>query len=399
MHWKSHIIIGALGWIITALIFSQALEACTSAVISRSASVEQVPILWKNRDTDDLSNKVIYVQERPYCYLGIANATESSGRQVYAGLNSAGFGIMNTVASNLPKKSGEKEDLEGIIMADALRTCKTIADFEDYIAANLGPALGSLANFGVLDAAGQAYLFEVHNHGYEKLNVAEADGQYLINTNFARSGEPGQGEGYLRYERACQLFKAFEPGQIDFKTILTSHTRDLGHAILEQPSLMNARNRPASRDLWIFTRDCINRPSTASAVVIVGKNQSNPNAVATLWVIPGEPVTTIAVPLWVESGSSPEPLWDGEQAPMWNESLRIKRMIRPHSAGNQNDYLNLIRLDNVDGTGFLPILLKTEASIITETLDFLNQSHSADEYAAFQNKMAERALATLRTIQ
>jgi len=250
MNWKSNIIIGTLAWSFTALGCTRILEACTSAVIGRAASVEQVPLLWKNRDTDDLSNKVIYVKDTPYCYLGIANANVPSGRQVYAGLNSVGFGIMNTVASNLPKQFGEKEDLEGIIMADALRTCKSVADFEDYIAANLGPALGSWANFGVFDAAGQVFVFEVHNHGYKKLNIDEAEGQYLINTNFARSGAPGQGEGYLRCERAHQLFMVFDRGQIDFKTILTSHTRDLGHAILEQPSLMDARTRPLPPYRW-----------------------------------------------------------------------------------------------------------------------------------------------------
>jgi len=373
-------------------------EGCTSAVISPAASTQGVPLLWKNRDTGTLSNKVVFVKDSPYSYLALVNAEVPSGRHTFAGLNSAGFGIMNTVAYNLPRKSGETEDLEGIIMADALRTCRTVDDFERYLEENLGPGLGSLANFGVIDADGRAFIFEVHNHGYEKLNAAEAEVRYLVNTNFARSGAEGEGAGYLRFERASRLFDGFAPGQVEFRTILTRYTRDLGHVLLQQPSLEDARARPEDEDLWIFTRDCINRPSTSAAVVIVGKDPSDANSVATMWVIPGEPVTAIAIPLWVEAGSIPAPLWDGEQAPMWRESLRIKDIIRPMSEGYKRDYLNLTQLDNADGTGFLPQILETEAQIIMETMEFLGAHHSPEEFAAFQNRMTERALATLRTI-
>lgn len=387
----------ALGVACPAL--AQTPEQCTTAVVSPAASADGVPVLWKNRDTGTLSNKVVYVEEEPLSYLGLVNADAPGGRHVFAGLNSAGFGIMNSVAYNLPRKSGEMEDLEGIIMADALRTCRSVEDFERYLQTNLGPDLGSWANFGVIDANGEAFLFEVHNHGYEKLDAAAAEASFLVNTNFSRSGEEGEGAGYLRFERASQLFDGFAPGRVDYRTILTQFTRDLGHLLLDQPTLAEARQMPGDQNAWVFSRDCINRPSTASAVVIVGKDPSDPSSVATMWVIPGEPVTAIAIPVWVEAGSSPPALWDGEQAPMWLESLRIKEMIRPMSEGNKRQYLNLTRLQNADATGFLPRILETEAEIIAETLEFLATRHSPEEYASFQNRMAERALATLKTVQ
>jgi len=393
------LIVALLALALAARASPQTPEGCTSAVISPAASTGGVPLLWKNRDTGTLSNKVVFVKDSPYSYLALVNAQVPSGRHTFAGLNSAGFAIMNTVAYNLPRKSGETEDLEGIMMADALRTCRTVDDFERYLQENLGPDLGSLANFGVIDADGKAFIFEVHNHGYEKLDAAEAEARYLVNTNFARSGAEGEGAGYLRFERASLLFEGFAPGQVDYRTILTQFTRDLGHVLLQQPSLENARAKPEDEDLWIFTRDCINRPSTSAAVVIVGKDPSDANSVATMWVIPGEPVTAIAIPLWVEARSSPAPLWEGEQAPMWRESLRLKDVIHPMSEGYKGHYLNLTRLDNADGTGFLPLILETEAKIIGETLEFLGKRHSPEELAAFQNQMAERALARLKAIQ
>ncbi len=374
-------------------------EQCTSAVISIHASADGVPILWKNRDTLELSNKVVYVKEAPYCYLGLVNADTSSGRQCFAGLNSAGFAIMNTVAYNLPKKTGEMEDLEGVIMADALRSCRHVKDFENYVKANLGRSLGSRANFGVIDGSGNAYLFEIHNHGYEKIDASTMSERYIVNTNYARSGIAGKGAGYLRFERATQLFQALPDKRINFQDILCRFTRDIGHVLLKHPSFSELRDIPASEDLWIFSRDCINRPITSAAVVIIGKKPFEQNSLATMWVIPGEPLCAIAIPLWVEAGSCPEVLWKGKDAPMWQESLRIKTLIRPYQEGNKINYLNLTRLDNADGIGFLPEILNTEEAIIKDTMEFLKEKRTTSELRAFQEKMAERAFSILKSIR
>ncbi len=96
-------------------------EECTTAVITGEATVDRAPILWKNRDTDTLSNKVVFVSEKPFSYLGVVNAEAPSGRIVWGGLNEAGFAIMNSVAYNLPQKAGEREDDEGLLMAESSR--------------------------------------------------------------------------------------------------------------------------------------------------------------------------------------------------------------------------------------------------------------------------------------
>jgi len=384
-----------------AMLFSAAnsrIEQCTSAVISTQATKDGVPLLWKNRDTGFLSNKVVYVKDTPYSYLALVNAQAASGRSCYAGLNSTGFGIMNTVAYNLPKKSGEMEDLEGIIMADALRSCRSIEDFENYIKANLGPELGSWANFGVIDSSGKAYLFEIHNHGFEKMDAALSDEKYLVVTNYSRSGKPAKGAGYLRFERASELFQELPKNQISFRDILTRFTRDLGHVLLKHPLLNEMKNLSSDEDFWIYSRDCINRPITSAAVVIIGKKPSARHSLATMWVIPGEPLCAIAIPLWVEAGSPPEALWKGKVAPMWKESLRIKNIIRPYKEGSKEHYLNLSRLDNADGTGFLPKILKTEEQIIKMTSEFLKKEHVPEELAAFQAEMAQKALSILQSI-
>jgi hypothetical protein len=370
-------------------------DACTSAVVAPTGSATGTPILWKNRDTSSVSNKVIYVDEEPFAYLCLANASTGSGRSCFAGLNEEGFAIINTVAYNIPLRTDESVDLEGIIQADALRTCRTVEDFEHYIEANLGPELGAQTNIGVMDAEGGAAIYEVHNHGFTRIDAADQPSGYLINTNFARTGAAGEGEGYIRFKRASELFKTFEPGGVDPDVILRRFSRDLGHPLVSGVGLDDVAKLPSRPSVWINTRDRIDRPSTACAVVMVGGNDQQP---ATMWVIPGEPVTASAVPLWVEAGRSPAALCEGEEAPLWKESLRIKGGLRPLEIGHAGDYLDLTRLVNADGTGYLPDLLAMEQSIVVETAAFLAGRPQPDALAAYQEQVAARVLEHLRSI-
>jgi hypothetical protein len=371
---------------------------CTTAVISPAASRDGRPMLWKNRDTDFLDNKVIFVKETPYSYLALVNAEDRSGRWAYAGLNSAGFAIFNSVAYNLPDGSGETKDLEGTIMADALRKCSTVDDFEKYIQENLGPSLGSLANYGVLDAEGGAALFEVSNHAYKKFLAADFPGKYMVNTNFARSGESGTGAGYLRFARASQLFRELQPGLIAHPPILGRFSRDTGHVLVSQPAYPQFKNISGKTAYWISSRDTIDRDITSAAVVICGRKPGEENPPATLWVMLGEPLFTIAVPLWVETGTAPIPLRQGEKTTLLAESQRLKKLARPYTESDRCAYLDVTKLDNREGTGFLPRLLQVEKEIFALTDDFLKMPRQPAELAAFQERMAEKALAALSAV-
>lgn len=373
-------------------------EGCTTAIINGGASADGAPMLWKNRDTDVLENKVIYIDEKPYSYVGLVNAEETSGRWVYAGLNSEGFGIMNSVAYNLPKTGGEMEDLEGLIMSEALRTCRTVDDFEQAIKKNLGASFGSWANFGVIDGDGNAVIFEVHNHGYKKYDAAAAPEKYLINSNFARSGQEGKGAGYLRFERAEALFKEI-PGKISHEYIFQHIARDFGHPLLKHPTLKELEKISISQPYWVYSRDCINRPSTAAAVIIIGRKPGDKQSIATFWVLLGEPVTSIAVPVWVEAKGTPAPLVDGKNAPICAEAMRLKRIIRPLVEDSKEHYMQVTQLVNKEKTGFLPALLKTEKEIFAETAQFLKTAHTGEELRAFQEKMAQKAQMALESIK
>lgn len=385
--------------IVFALTSTDPMEACTTAIIGPKAAANGAPMLWKNRDTDYLANKVIYVDESPYHYLGLVNEKETSGRFVYAGLNETGFGIMNSVAYNLPKKSSELQDLEGAIMAEALRTCRTVDDFEMFIKKNLGESLGSWANFGVIDSEGQAVIFEVHNHGYHKLDAGASQRHYLVNANFSRSGEQGTGAGYLRFDRASQLFDEFKPGEVTHERILQDISRDFGHTLLDNPSLDRIKKFSDQEPVWLLTRDTLDRNFTSAAVVITGREPGDPKSQACMWVILGEPLSSIALPLWVEAGVVPDALHKGQTAAICKEAMRIKKIFRPYKEPDKENYVRLTRLDNKEGTGFLPALKKTEREILKATRKFAKKHRSPKELAKFQQKMADKALAALQKIK
>jgi hypothetical protein len=374
------------------------LEECTTAVIAGAATADGNPILWKNRDTDSLSNKIVLVHEQPHDYLAVVNAAETSGRIVWGGLNSAGFAIINSVAYNLPQESGEAGDLEGHVMADALRSCATADDFENYLKANLGAGLGVQANFCVIDAKGGAAIFETHNHGYQRLDAAAAPEKYLLNTNFSRSGKADKGAGYLRFDRENELFRAVPAGKLTHGFILQTAARDLGDSRLQHPERAEWKKLPADRPSWIHANYTIDRGATACAMVIHGVKPGEDPRNATLWVILGEPVCSIAIPLWVAAGETPVELRASARAPIYQEALRLQERLRPLPGRDRREYLDLGRLDNRAGTGWLPGHLELERAIIEETARLLQGDATPAQLADFERATAARVLGTLQRV-
>lgn len=371
-------------------------EECTTAVIAGNATVDGRPILWKNRDTDQLSNKVVFVDEKPFRYLGVVNAGDTSGRVVWGGLNAAGFGIINSVAYNLPQKPGERADLEGMVMADALRSCATIADFESYLRRNLGPSLGSRSNYCVIDALGGAAIFETHNHGYQRLN---AGGKYLLNTNWSRSGAADKGAGYIRFDRETALYDAAAPGRLSHDFVLQVVARDLGHPLVHHPAREEWKTLPADKPYWIHANYTIDRVSTASAILIQGARWGEDPGRATLGVILGEPVCSVATPYWVAAGETPEEARGGADAPLAVEAARLKARLRPLKGRDRSEYVDLTRLDNRAGSGWLPGNLQVENEIFAATRKLLQGQPTPAELGAFEKQMAAKALARLRALR
>ncbi len=380
-------------------------EDCTAAAIAAEASANHRAMLWKNRDTGELSNRVVFVKESPYSYIAVVNKNETSGSIAWAGINSEGFGIMNTASYNLPRVDGTvgaTDGSEGLIMGTALRRCKTVEDFEGLLNAEKGPGLNVTANFSVIDATGRAVLFETHSKGFAKYDANEAPEKYVLVTNFSRSGKVNAGAGYLRFDRALELVKQVPAGKLSPELIFRDFSRDTGHVLLKSLTYPEFKQHSASENLWMHNRYTINRSDTACAVVMVSKDPSDPASKPMMWILPGEPITAIALPLWPDAGVTPDPFWNGDKdAPIWAETLRIKRIIRPFypDIPEKKEYMNVAKVDNKDGTGYLPKFLAAEREVFKATDDFIAKVHTPAELSAFQDAMADKVMGVLRSVK
>ena len=165
-------------------------DACTSAIVSGKLTANGRPLLWKNRDTNDLNNRVerIVGHDGLMEFVALFDARDLKDTAAWMGFNEAGFAIMNTASYNLNGNDGVKNmDREGELMRYALERCKTVDDFENLLN-TLPKPLGVEANFGVIDAQGNGAYFETGNFKYVKFDLADAEYGILMRTNYSYSG-------------------------------------------------------------------------------------------------------------------------------------------------------------------------------------------------------------------
>lgn len=73
---------------------------CTSVIISGGVRADGRPVMLKHRDTGELNNRMEWFQGPGYSFIGLVNSP-SRGGEVWSGVNSAGFCIMNTATYDL----------------------------------------------------------------------------------------------------------------------------------------------------------------------------------------------------------------------------------------------------------------------------------------------------------
>lgn len=315
--------------------------ACTTAVISGRASATGRPMLWKQRDTDNLWNHIEHMKGARYAFTGIVNSEDPGRKDIWAGANEVGFAIMNNASYNLTPDSLPNKDLEGVVMKKALGICATIDDFETYI---LGMELprGLEANFGVIDAHGGAAYFEVWDLGYTRFDVG--DEGYLLRTNFSFSGRQDDGAGYVRYATAQKLFGEHK-GKFSAEWIFSTPTRSFYNSLLER----DLKDMPdtAFGNGFVVDQDYIARYSTAASIVIEGVNAGeNPDRTA-IWCTISYPPCSYAIPVWVAAGCAIPKCLSAEgsdHAPASRAAMELKGRVYPVTRGNGNKYLKYVAL-------------------------------------------------------
>jgi hypothetical protein len=377
---------------------------CTVAVVSGKATRDGRPLMWKNRDTSSLDNKMIYFQGEKYDFIGLIDAEDKKVENVWAGINTAGFAIMNAASGDLAEGPNGMMN-NGRFMKRALAECANVSDFEDLLnRTNGNRSVG--ANFGIIDAEGNACIYETSNSTFQKFdsNDPEVTPQgYIIRTNYAfTSPVKDGGGGYIRFERASRLFEAASAERrLDCKFILQEAARDLANEKLNSFPLTDSRVYDSNSAVYINTDDTINRNSTASVALFHGVSNPQEARLATMWILLGQPVCSVAVPLWANAASVPEILSGPETAPLNDLSRALASYLYPDKKGHLNRYLNLSRLIRYGGEGVLSRLFKIENQVFAETEMKLNEwekkKPAKQDVADFEEKMATWVYKSLKS--
>jgi hypothetical protein len=385
------------------LLTVSALKPCTVAVISGKVTADGCPLLWKNRDTGQPNNKVVFIRGEKYSFLGVINSEDNDARSVWQGVNSRGFAIINSASNDLlPEKGIASEN--GILMRQALGICADVNEFEALLQSSNGKRRVA-ANYGVIDACGNACFFETSSHSYEKFDANDpetAPSGYILRTNFAFSAqEKNKGGGFIRFERISHIFEEWSPEKkINLQFILKKACRDLVNEKLHSFPLSLNPNPDVDSPRYIRTNDTINRISTISVSVFHGAPSIEKPYLATMWVMLGQPICSVALPLWAESKSVPSILGGPETAPMHDLSKKLILYLYHDQRGNMKQYMDLTRFSNHKDGGFLPLIFSIEDQVLDETDQKLKEWEAnkprQKELKTYMEKTAKKAFKALQ---
>lgn len=341
--------------------------ACTSAIIGPRASRSGRPMLWKHRDTNTTDNKIEYVapQNGSYGYVALFNAADRKLEQAWMGMNDVGFAVMNTASYNIKddKVSQKKMDREGYVMTIALRTCRSVDDFARLLE-TLPRPMGVEANFGVIDAEGNGAFFETNNHKYVRYDLDDAPGNVLVRTNYSHSGRKNEGYGFVREKNAEDLLAdAVARRDVTPELLTETLSRSFYH------SLKGRDYGVVDGEQWVIDQDFIPRYKSTATIVIEGClpvddcSDIKPGQLVgeyIMWTGLGYPPCAEIIPVWCKADGVEDCLRglgvDGHSE--MGDLVRKRRAeVFPMKKGNGSKYIDMRRLFNEEGTGYVQVLV------------------------------------------
>ena len=330
----------AVSGLFLTLLLSVKASACTTAIVSAEASATGRPLIWKQRDADNVRNTLAHVKGERYSYTGIYADTDTRHSKTYGGINEVGFAIANNLSYNLrPHDTGTQN---GLLMSRALGICESLEDFENMLREGTGLAIS--ANFAVIDAHGGAAYFETWDHGYTRYDVPE--GGVLYRTNFSLSGRENEGGGYARYEAISQIMEKRPRGGYSPEFFLDA-ARNFRHGFSGRDALKG--------NTLVYDNHLIPRPWSASSVIIEGVTQTQRPDAGMMWFVPGYPPCSYAVAVWVAAGDNLPATVSGD-APANALAVALMHKVHPFFQNEEGaEYLDVKAVKKI-----LPIVRKAE---------------------------------------
>lgn len=334
------------------------------------------PLLWKNRDTSSFDNKIEYIKgdKDNFSYVALFNASDSLLSEAWMGMNEYGFAMMNTASYNLkdddiPQKEMDKE---GLIMSKALKRCKTVDDFANFLD-TISKPMGVEANFGAIDAYGNGAYFETDNFNFKRFNLDDSPDHVLVRTNYSHSGRENEGFGFVREANAnCLLEPYIKTKSITPEVFTEELSRSFYHDLFK-------KDFAQSEDNWIIDQDFIPRFTSTASIVIEGceplsyDETLDPGYITdeyVMWTALGYPPCADIIPVWCsETGVDTSLTADAETGRSRQCDLVLKRKaeVFPITKGNGNKYIYRPALVGEEGEGYLNKLAEKNKETYSQT--------------------------------
>jgi len=360
------------------------------AVVSPVSSSGNRPMLWSNRESDH-HIQLYFFHGRHYDFIGVIENNDTS--RVFMGMNTAGLALVYTNAFD---QNSDSSTDNGKFTKSALGSCGKIDDVRELL-----QTYNTNANFGCFDGYGLCAVFETGPGVLKKYDTddsTEAPDGFLVRANFSFSGSKDIPGTSWRYHRVCELLRgAVQSHNLDDKYIIQHIARDLKSpdmAPYPLPCEQKFGNAPKG---FVKTDASINQYRTVAGAVFQGVSKQNNVAPAFLWIIPGEPLCGVAVPLWPQCSNIPKEL-TGKSISNMSQLVSEKHNSIYHKK-KWPVYLDS-KLYARGKNSVLSTILRTENEIYSDTKKFTKSFQTKTvkfkDIEKFQKKMVYKAIKILR---
>lgn len=305
------------------------LSACTIGAFSPASTADGRALLWKNRDVENPDQEMRFFVRGRYRF--VANVYAGESLDVWAGINDAGFGIMNSNSYNL---SGDRDAADdGNVMSLALGNCASLGDFSRLMDSLNVVGRSTAANFGVFDSTGATAIYEAANTFYIPCDAAADSHNFTLRANYSFNGGTSRLLGRNRWLRAMQLtLPARQAGAVSVPFVVRTLTRDLGQLEFDPYPLPFTGRLDPLLPGYLPTESTICRRTTRSVELMVGRRPGAGVGTTMMWVQLGSPEVSIPIPLWVAAGRVPDALNGPARAPLCDEAARVHDYIHSDPA-------------------------------------------------------------------
>ncbi|MEO0073032.1 MAG: hypothetical protein ABIK43_00025 [candidate division WOR-3 bacterium] len=318
-------------------------SACTIGAFSPLSTQSGAAILWKNRDVANPDQEIKFFSGGRFRF--IANVYAGESTDVWAGINEAGFAIMNSNSYNLGGRKGKTAD-DGNVMYMALGRCASITDFCKLMDSLNVVGRSTPANYGVFDSTGATLIFEAGNTFYKICDASLDSYNFSLRANYSFSGDSIRLRGRNRWLRAMELaIPARQQNIISADWILQVLCRDLGQlGFNPYPLPFTGRYGNLPRG-YLPTESTISRQTTRSVEIMVGRLPECPVGSEMMWAVLGSPDVGLPVPLWIAAGKVPPALDGYVRSQICDEAARVHSYI--HSDPRYPAAVNTVALYTV----------------------------------------------------